>query len=293
MNNDSIKLPDGRNLSFIIFGPRDGSPVFYFHGTPSSRMEPTIVTTYGIDLNALLNKYNVRLISIDRPGNGFSSFNPAGNFNSFAHDVYYLKQQLKITTCKVLCWSGGGPFALAMAHAFPEEVAATYIVAGFTRSFSDKGMFRKMYANKFYFGSARYFPGIAQRVMNLVMKNEVKRTIPKMLTGLPHVDYNFLSNVENFKHVAEVTSKESCRVGSKGAVYEAGLYFKKFGFRLSDIQPPVHFWWGSQDKAVIREHPVAVEKEVKNRVMHYKQNEGHLSIYINYIEEVLSTIAAG
>lgn len=292
MISNSVKLPDGRNLAYIIYGPISGFPVLYFHGTPSSRLEPTCVTTYGVNLSALLTRYNLKLIAIDRPGNGLSTFNPAGDLHSFAKDVYYLKQHLGINICKVLCWSGGGPFALAMAHAYPSQVLGTYIITGFTKSFSDKGMFRKMHGNKFYFGSARYFSGVTRWVMNLVMKKEIKHAVPQIITGLPDADYNLLADVNHFKHVAEVTSKESCRLSSQGAVYEARLYFKKFGFNLSEIQQPVHFWWGTNDNVVIREHALAVEEEVAKSVMHYKQNEGHLSIYINHIEDILKTIEA-
>ena len=32
-------LPDGRRLAYQQFGAADGFPAFYFHGTPSSRLE--------------------------------------------------------------------------------------------------------------------------------------------------------------------------------------------------------------------------------------------------------------
>ncbi len=97
--------------------------------------------------------------------------------------------------------------------------------------------------------------------------------------------------MEKLKQLSAATLQEACRQGSRGAVYEAQLYFKDYGFDLKDISQPVHFWWGSEDNTVIRLHVEAVEQQVPNHVMHYKQNEGHLSIYIHYIDEVLQTIA--
>ena len=35
-----ILLPDGRLLGYAEFGKPDGHPVLYFHGAPSSRLEP-------------------------------------------------------------------------------------------------------------------------------------------------------------------------------------------------------------------------------------------------------------
>ena len=34
-----LKLPDGRDLAFMEWGEPGGFPAFYFHGTPSSRLE--------------------------------------------------------------------------------------------------------------------------------------------------------------------------------------------------------------------------------------------------------------
>jgi hypothetical protein len=36
-DNQTISLPDGRQLGYLIVGK--GAPVFYFHGTASSRLE--------------------------------------------------------------------------------------------------------------------------------------------------------------------------------------------------------------------------------------------------------------
>src|SRR4051812_39906431 len=120
MTDEIFQLPDKRNLCYALYGPGDGQPVLYFHGTPASRLEPSLVTAFGIDLYALLFKYNIQLIAVDRPGMGLSSFNPTGDFISFTDDVAHLLGFLKISKCKVLCWSGGGPFALAMAYRFKD-----------------------------------------------------------------------------------------------------------------------------------------------------------------------------
>ena len=37
--NQTIVLADGRRLGHDEYGPADGKPLFYFHGTPSSRKD--------------------------------------------------------------------------------------------------------------------------------------------------------------------------------------------------------------------------------------------------------------
>jgi len=34
-----LTLADGRRLGYDDHGPRDGAPIFYFHGAPSSRLD--------------------------------------------------------------------------------------------------------------------------------------------------------------------------------------------------------------------------------------------------------------
>ena len=155
MTSEVFQLPDKRTLGYALYGPGDGQPVLYFHGTPSSRLEPSLLTAFGINFDALLIKYNIQLVAVDRPGIGLSTFNPAGSFTSFADDVSNLFRFLKIDQTKVLCWSGGGPFALAIANQYPGIIQAVNIIAGFSVSFSTPGVFKAMHANKYYFGSAK------------------------------------------------------------------------------------------------------------------------------------------
>src|SRR4051794_5358137 len=120
MKDTLFQLPDKRKLGYALYGPDNGQPVFYFHGTPSSRLEPLIINAYNKSLEELLQKFHIRLIAVDRPGMGFSDFNPVGDFHSFARDVYNLAMHLQISAAKVLCWSGGGPFALGFAFYFQQ-----------------------------------------------------------------------------------------------------------------------------------------------------------------------------
>lgn len=292
MIHNIFQLPGNRNLSYCLYGLSSDQPVLYFHGTPSSRLEPSLLSAYSIDIEALLFKYKLQLIAIDRPGMGLSAFNPAGDFVSFAQDVNLLLQDLKIKQCKVLCWSGGGPFALTIAHECKEVIQAVYIITGFTISFGAGKVFNKMHGNKLYFGSAKWVPGLLRMVMKLVAGKAPTKPIPQRISRMPDVDHKLMTEVTKLRQVSATTLQEACHQGSRGAVYEARLYFKNYGFELKDVHQPVHFWWGNEDNVVIHLHAEAVEQQVPNHVMHYKQNEGHLSIYIKCIEEVLQTIAS-
>jgi pimeloyl-ACP methyl ester carboxylesterase len=288
MQDHIFKLSDGRNLSYAIYGPLQGIPVLYFHGTPSSRLEPLLLNGYGNDLENLLENSNIRLIAVDRPGMGKSSFNLQNSFLKFTADVKELLHHLAINSCSLLCWSGGGPYGLAMAHE-SSIISGVYIICGFSRQFN-KDVLQQMGTNKIYFLTAKRFPWFLELSLKIVSKRKVKRPIPQWLTGLSYVDYMLLHEVDQLEWLAKHTVKEAVIKETRGAVEEAKSYFNPLHFKLKDIKQKVHYWWGTKDSAVVQLHAEAIEQQVPNAVMHYREGEGHLSLYIKAFEEILQTI---
>lgn len=288
--DQTFTLPDGRQLGYCVYGQPDSRPCLYFHGTPSSRLEPQLLAVYDIDLNLLLYKANLYLIAVDRPGMGLSTFNPRGDFLSFASDVQQLLKHLQVSRCPVLTWSGGGPYALAMAHQHPQLISLVSIISGFTRPFASD-VLRLMGMNKWYFRLAKQAPWLLIRSMSILRKQQTKSVPPQWVTGLPYVDYAYLKDPKHLQVLSALTLKEACRNGAQGPVYEAAAYFNDFGFAISAVQQPVHYWWGLEDMTVIRLHAEAVEQLAPNAVMHYREKEGHLSLYVNCFEEVLQQLS--
>jgi pimeloyl-ACP methyl ester carboxylesterase len=289
MYHQTVTLPDQRKLGFAMYGPSLGVPLIYFHGSPSSRLEPLLLNEFGLDLEVLLLQSHVRLIAVDRPGMGLSTINPQGTFLSFADDVAVLAHQLFISPCPVLCWSGGGPYALAMARRCPALINRVGILSGISRQF-DASVFRQMGTNKWYFRMAKYSPLILRNIMNVLRTKNVKRPIPQKLTGLAYVDYELIRDVKHVNALAHLTFKEACRNGAAGAVHEARLYCREFGFSIHDIQQPVHYWWGTLDSSVSAIHAETVEKEVPSAIMHYRDGEGHLSMFQKGFPEAINVL---
>jgi pimeloyl-ACP methyl ester carboxylesterase len=73
-------LKDGRKLGFAEYGKTNGFPIIYFHGSQSSRLEIHYDLSFAFE-------NNLRIITIDRPGNGISDFNPNGTILEFARDT--------------------------------------------------------------------------------------------------------------------------------------------------------------------------------------------------------------
>src|SRR5690349_18295191 len=125
MTEGIYTLKDDRKLSYAVYGPDDGWPVLYFHGTPSSRKEILLLKSFGVDFDFLLHQCRLKLIAPDR--GALTTFDPKRSFASFAGDVMELLQHFRIKQCAVLCWSGGGPYALAAAFHFPHTITGVFI----------------------------------------------------------------------------------------------------------------------------------------------------------------------
>lgn len=291
MTSHTITLPDGRLLGYARYGPPEGRPVLYFHGTPSSRLELLLLHHYGVDLEGLLREAGLQLLAVDRPGMGLSTFNPQGDFLSFAADTGALMNQQGISSCPVLCWSGGGPFALAAAYAHPQRISSAIIICGFARRFDDE-VVRAMNTNVWYFRAAKYIPAVLRGGLFVVSRRRVNSTVPQKVTGLPYVDFQYLKHLRDLRVLSRLTLKEACSVSTRGAVHEARTYFRDFGFPLEAIQQPVHYWWGTKDKSVIELHPRAVEQRVPGARMHYRAGEGHLSLWVKHMKAILQSIAS-
>lgn len=101
---DSILLKDGRHIGLCEYGDLEGFPVFFFHGTPGSRV-------MFLDDDPISKELGVRLICLDRPGFGLSTPQPDRTILDWAKDVLEVADHLGVHHFSVMGVSGGGAFA--------------------------------------------------------------------------------------------------------------------------------------------------------------------------------------
>src|SRR5262249_11736586 len=120
------RLPDGRELGYAEWGDPDGAPVLYFHGTPASRLDPVCFP----DAPAAAG---VRLLSLDRPGMGLSTFQRRRRIADWPADVSAFADALGLERFGVAGWSGGGPYVLACAWRLADRLTGAALAAGVGR----------------------------------------------------------------------------------------------------------------------------------------------------------------
>lgn len=114
------KLANGRSLGWAEWGDERGRPVLLFPGAGTSGS-----LGFGVEI---LDRLEVRLIGVDRPGLGLSDPSPGRTLLDWADDVASLIEVRGLGPTPAVGFSQGAPFALACAAA--GVVRAVAIVSG-------------------------------------------------------------------------------------------------------------------------------------------------------------------
>ena len=280
--NSTMLLNDSRQLGYAEYGDPDGHPVFFFHGTPGSRLQAA-------DFHDAAQARHCRLFGVDRPGMGLSSENKH-TLLSWTDDIRELADHLNINKFSIIAHSGGAPFAMACAYALPERVSSVAIVSGLaptTMAESKEGLNRGM---RIINVLIRNIPGMAWLLMqvhrSMLSKPErFKRTLQQ----LPEPDRILLENPEQWNAMISAQT-ETFRQGVVGPAREFQLILRKWGFDLSKITCPVTIWQGRLDSQVPVSHAEIYKRLLPNSKLKISDEDAHLSMLYHHAEEIFESI---
>ena len=281
LSQETIPLPDGRQLGYCVVGK--GKPVVYFHGTASSRLEVLLLKEFA-------NSAGLKIIGIDRPGYGLSTFCPRTNLQDFNSDVNSLTDHLGFDRFGVLGWSGGGAFALAYLACNPERVT-TAVIAGAPALPFDVSNAHNMPLARFIMKTP--FVGLfaMKRMRSQVLK--ANGDIPaflrsgqgrQMLHACSKSDLKFFSNASwmtlMYQSMAEAFRQDD---GVKAVLTEHQSFMKPWPFSFSKIPAGKLFiWHGSEDKTCRVANAELIVKSVKGSQLEIFEGEGHCVMFDNF-----------
>ncbi len=286
--SQSFCLPDGRLLAYAEYGAPGGRPVFYFHGLPGSRLDPTV-----LDLDEL-KEAGIRLIACDRPGMGGSDFQPGRRFSQWAADTVALAGALGLEKFAVWGVSGGGGYVLACARLIPERLSAAVIVSGAGPMDSPEARHSMPFMGGLLWWLAARSPRLTTLLFNLTRPRNLgdpAKTRQQVSRSMPPAEMAFFDKPGRLE--AFMTSAVECvRPGVRGMAWDTHLCALPWEFRLEEIRFPVRLLHGEEDRNV----PVAVARKVAAAIpgcqASFYPGEGHLSTLGNHLDEVYSTLAA-
>ena len=282
---ESVKLSDGRSLSFARFGDPSGKPVFYFHGFPGSRLEPQS------NHDAFL-KAGIQLLALDRPGIGHSTRKNKRKLLDWPDDVVEIAKILKLEKFSILGVSGGGPYALACARAIPGYLNKVTVACGLGPIDAPNATSGMMLSNRVLFRYGKFFPPVLHLSTFLMVRqlsSKPAKGLKKFVEGLPEPDRLVLSKTDAQDFVA-ASAVEGVRQGSGPLLEEIGIYSRSWGFKLEDLNVPVSLFQGEVDIDVppsMARHQASLIPDCE---INLYPDDGHFSLLVNHIDEIIASL---
>jgi len=283
-----VQLQDGVIVAFEEYGDSTGAPVIFCHGWPSSR---TMAQLADEPARAL----GIRIISPDRPGISGSSMQPDRKLADWPRLLQRLVDHLGIGEFRMLAISGGAPYAYAAAVALAERVRAIAVVGGvipFAELKDFRGLlplYRWMLA--LYRTSPqllRWSFQLSRPFLSFRAPVRIRPLLLKMLLLRP-CDAASLRDDVAFEAIFE-SQRRAWRGSAEGVMTDAQIYAQPWGFAMEDVRVLVRLWHGKEDRAFA----VRLAEEVANRLPNCKarfiENEGHYSLPIRHMREILQDL---
>jgi pimeloyl-ACP methyl ester carboxylesterase len=279
---NQITLPDGRTLAYAEFGGRDGLPVLYFHGSPSSRLEPLLVG------DQTWKSLGLRIIAPDRPGIGGSSFQPNRGFSDWPKDVLALADSLGLDQFSILGNSGGGMYVAVCAAKIPQRLRRAVIVSGGWRMNWPEAKAGMPFMNRLVMNFAAHAPPLLRllyRAMASAKRPTREKELAQLQARMPRADFEAFAQGDRIDVLHRVIG-ECMRQGTRGPVWDMRLYVKPFDFPLGEIRFPIKLFHGEEDVNA----PIAMVRraltQIPSALLKTFANEAHFSLLCNHVEEI-------
>ncbi len=285
--HSTLTLADGRSLAYAVTGPAAGVPVLYHHGTPGCLLQSRA-------MQRACAERGLRLLTYTRAGAEGSTRNPGRSVADVVPDMAELLDHVGAPRALVIGKSGGGPHALATAAGLPDRVVGVASVAGVMPS-GPAGFLEGMgESNIEEFGLAvegehALRPWI-EREAAAMRAADAGEMVGQLESILPVVDREVLVDP-----TVGVDLVEALRGGVQvvDAWIDDDLAFTRdWGFALEEIRVPVSVWQGSADLMVPFHHGEWLAAHLPNARAHLEPGEGHFSIAVARMGDVLDELAA-
>ncbi|NHJ84095.1 MAG: alpha/beta hydrolase [Asgard group archaeon] len=291
----TIILSDKRKLGFFSIGSETGEPIFYFHGWPGTRL----------DISCLHNqakKLGVRIISIDRPGVGYSDFQKKRSLVHLPSDIVELADALEIKQFSILGFSTGGLYAIECFLQIPERIKKIGLVSAtpyFKVEWPKKVLTRRL---KFLRIITR-FPLLFRGVLRVLSDNGLnnykrnkEKAFNKALEKLIEADRDYWNKPEIKSWFLDEYIPDMLKSSRKGIAYDLYLLGKSIAFPqekkvFKNDTIPIYFFHGKKDRVVISLASVEQQKLFSNSEIILFEDTGHKAIYrkfLEIIEKILS-----
>jgi pimeloyl-ACP methyl ester carboxylesterase len=280
---ESLTLPDGRTLEYLVEGPGDALPLVFHNGTPSAAVRYEPLTEAAVS-------QGFRFVLTSRPGYGASTPQPGRTVASVAADTAALLDALDAPSFVTAGWSGGGPHALACAALLPDRCRAAATIAGVApRDAAGLDWMAGMGDdNVAEFSAAtagrpalEAFLTTAAEGMSEVEAADIVAALGDLIS-----DVDRAALVGGFAEFLAAAFRRAVAQGVAGWLDDDLAFARDWGFALADIRVPVSLWQGDQDRMVPFTHGQWLAANLPTVTPHLLPGQGHLSLIANFAQIV-------
>ncbi|MBB3754434.1 pimeloyl-ACP methyl ester carboxylesterase [Mycolicibacterium sp. BK634] len=269
----TLRLSDGRSVSYAQYGAADGAVVVNAHGGLACRLDVAAAD------NAA-RAAGIRLLSPDRPGIGDSDPQPGRTILDWTRDVAGMLDQLGVEHFSAMGWSMGGQYAAALAWALPERVKRVAIIAG-ALPLTEPGVFAQLPAFD------RIYTRLSQRAPWLVKPCFAAMALTSRTA--PGLYGRFAAGQLGSADAAVVRGEgdEFARMSAEalrrpsGVVEDYRAWMRPWGFAPEQITVPVDVWGGQQDELVNIAWPRELARRIPGATLQERPG-GHFLAHLYY-----------
>ena len=283
-----ITLSDGRRLQVAECGDRAGATVVFHHGTPGSAALARLW-----DQSAV--RHHLRIISSSRAGYATSSRLADRSVLDVVSDTREVLDHFRASSYVAVGWSGGGPHALACAARDSERCVGVLSLAGaaprsdefdWTAGMGPENIEEFALALE---GGPRYEEHI--RSFSEAGRTATESNIVEFFGGLLSEPDKKVLQDSTLRGVLADATAQSGSVGHFGFLDDDQALLKSWGFDLTEVRGPCEIWFGDYDLMVPPTHGAFLVSSIPNAVAQHVPFEGHCSIVMNNVDEILASAA--
>ncbi len=286
--NRVVRLPDGRRLSYSVWGPERGPAIVLMHGWPGCRL-------LGLQFAAVAQAKAICLVIPDRPGIGRSEPCKGRRLLDWPGDVKVLGEALGIDRFAVVGYSGGAPYALACANRLSEFITGVAVVSGLGPLDSSEAMAVLPRHVQAMFSICRVVPEAAR--MPAAFMAVAARYVPRFAAFQSRLvcassDRDVLAREHVVKNM-RMEYIEAFRQGVNHVAEEVSIFARPWGFPLQGLPKGIRLYHGEEDRFV----PVALARLVARALpgcrCRFISGAGHFWIIDHFgevIDDLLSNV---
>jgi pimeloyl-ACP methyl ester carboxylesterase len=275
-------MPDGRVVSYVEGGVRDGEPVLYFEGSPGQMRLRSKEQAAAADAG-------VRVVMVHRPGYRESTPRPHCRLNEWPADVERVADQLGMDRFGLIGHSAGGAPTLACAWAIPERLSGVAVSSGFAPFDFDDAFVGAGRDQTLLFRIGRRVPRLVGPLLRPFIgkaSKDPRAFVEATFADAPPSERADLD--EEFLELIVQATTGQVEARGAGLIGDLEAVAAPWGFRPEDITIPVHLWYGEADASKI-EHGRRLAKLIPEAITHFCPGEAH-EVASTHFAEIIDAV---